>query len=212
MGFRTAWLEHDDLLSVHTEDFIYAVERAVPNKPVQMLLVGVGNGGSVQIWRKILPEGSVVTAIDNNPKVSGVDLDIHVVDFDDDTAIKSVLKGRWFDVVIDATGTFSPQVWPFLRPQGVLITTHYDHEKMIDLVRGMESDTDFWLPNEEIMSLTIFPNVSVVEKRNPRVVPYLNVITGTKDPVVSENFYRSIGAKRITPTSEPTGKRPGMAK
>lgn len=205
MGFRTAWLEHEDLLSVHTEDFIYAIERAVPKKPIDMLLVGVGNGGSVQIWKKVLPEGSTVTAIDTYEKTQYLGLDVVLVDFFDNESIKSILKGKWFDVVIDSTGSFVPSIWPFIRAGGVLLSLKYDSDCFIDLVKGFDLDEDFSLPNEEIMSLMVFPNVAIVEKRNPRVVPYLEVITGKRDPVISENIYRSMGAKRITPTAKPKG-------
>lgn len=199
MGFRAAWLEHDDLLSVHTEDFVYAIERALADKPVDMLLVGVDNGGSVQIWRKILPEGSTLTVIDMNEGTKDLGLDVIVLDFADDGAVRSALSNKWFDIVIDSTGTFVPNVWPFIRASGVLLSTKYDSGRLMDLVKGVHGDEDLWLPNEEIMSIVVFPNVAIIEKRNPRVVPYLEVITGKKDPVVSENIYRSSGAKRITP-------------
>ena len=202
MGFRAAWLEHDDLLSVHTEDFIYAVERVLAQTPVNMLLVGVGNGGSLQIWRNLLPEGSKVTAIDMNEETLTLGLDIIVVDFADDEAIRSVLKNQWFDIVIDSTGTFVSNVWPFIRAKGVLLTVKYESDRLLDLVKGIDADEDFCLPNEEIMSVVVFPNVAIVEKRNPRVVPYLEVMTGNKDPIISENFYRSSGVKRITPTPQ----------
>lgn len=202
MGFRAAWLEHNDLLSVHTEDFVLAVERVLAQTPVSMLLVGVGNGGSLQIWRKVLPEGSTVNAIDMNEKTLTLGLEITVVDFSDDDAIRSVLKNQWFDIVIDSTGTFVPNVWPFIRAKGALLTIKYDNDRLMDLIKGIITDEDYWLPNEEIMSVVVSPNVAIVEKRNPRVVPYLEVMTGKKDPIVSENFYHSSGVKRITPTPQ----------
>jgi hypothetical protein len=204
MGFRATWLENDGLLSVHTEDFLHAVERAIPDKPIHMLLVGVGNGGSVEVWRKVLPEGSVVSSIDSNPKVNDLDLGTVILDIQDIEAVRDALKGQWFHVIIDSTGDFSPHLWPYLRAGGALICNEYNPVKLADLVTDIADDVDSWLPTEEIMSVMIFTNVFIAEKRNPRVVPYLEIITGSKDPVISESVYRTSGAKRVTPTPQPS--------
>jgi hypothetical protein len=202
MGFRAAWLKHEGFLSVHTEDFLHIVDRIVPDKPFHLLLIGAGNGGGVQVWREVMPEGSTVTVIDSDPKAADLGLDIVIVDVQDQKAVRKALAGSWFNIIIDATGSFMPSVWPFLRPGGVLVVDRYRKDILNDLVRDIGIDVDSHLPTEEIMSVLIFTNVVGIEKRNPRVVPYLEVIQGKDDPIVKEYFYQSRGAKRLTPTPQ----------
>jgi len=197
MGFRVNWLEHEGFLSVHTEDFLHAIDRIIPEKPIDILLLGVGNGGDIQVWKKALPEGSNLVALDDNELTSGLDLGVIIADFSDPSAIKSLLKGSWFHVIIDATGTFMPHVWPFLRAGGVFVVEHYQHDILTKLVSDLATDDDSVLPTEEIMFVSVFPNVVSLEKRNPRVVPYLSIITGKNDPVVKEKIYQNQGAKRV---------------
>lgn len=198
MGYRAEWLKHEGLLSVHSEVMLHAIDRAVREGPHQLLLIGVGNGGSVEVWRKVLPEGSKIVAVDINPRVEELDLDIRVCDVTDAEVIRETLKGEWFDIIIDSTGEHSPHVWPFLKAGGILLYEGYEHDTMLTLVRDVTRDVDSVLPYEEIMSMVVFPEVLAIEKRNPRVVPYLDVIVGTKDPIISEDMYQRKGAKRVT--------------
>jgi hypothetical protein len=202
MGFRAGWLKHEGFLSVHSEDFLHIVDRLIPDTPLNILLVGVGNGGSVQVWRQVLPEGSTVTSIDVDPRTADLGLGIKVVDLRNNVEIKKVLSGSWFNVIIDATGDFMSVVWPFLTPGGLFIVDHYRKDILTILVQDVAEDRDSILPTEEIMSVTVFPNVIGVEKRNPRVVPYLEIITGTEDPIIKEGFYLNRGAKRVTPSPQ----------
>ena len=197
MGYRAEWLKHEGLLSVHSEVMLHAIDRAVREGPHQLLLVGVGNGGNVEVWRKVLPEGSTVTAIDINPRVTELELSVHVCEVNAGAAVRETLKGAWFDVIIDASGQHSPHVWPFLKAGGILLYEGYEQDTMLTLVRDTVRDVDSWLPYEEIMSIVVFPEVFAVEKRNPRVVPYLDVIVGTRDPIVPEDVYQRKGAKRV---------------
>lgn len=206
MGFRAAWLEHERLLSVHSEDFLHLMDRVVQHKPVNLLLLGVGNGGSVQVWRKVLPEGSVVTALDSHPEADSLGLDAVFVDLENEKALRDALSGSWFNVIIDSTGSFMPTAWPFLQTGGILIVENCQQNILMDLVLGLATDKDSPLPTEEIMSLMIFNSVACIEKRNPRVVPYLKIITGKDDPLIAESFYYERGAKRLSPNSQTVPK------
>lgn len=206
MGFRAAWLENDGFLSVHSEDFLHLMDRVIQHKPINLLLLGVGNGGSVQVWRKVLPEGSVVTALDSNPAANTLSLDVVFVDFGNEKTLRDALSGSWFNVIIDSTGSFMPKVWPFLRTGGILIVENCQQNILMDLVLGLAKDKDSHLPTEEIMSLMIFNSVACIEKRNPRVVPYLQIITGKDDPLIAESFYHERGAKRLSPNSQTVPK------
>jgi hypothetical protein len=47
------------------------------------------------------------------------------------------------------------------------------------------------------MTIHYQPEVVMIEKRNPRVVPYLDIIVGQSDPVVPESVYTDRGGKRV---------------
>ena len=204
MGFRSAWLKHEGFLSVHTEDFLHAMDRVIPDYPLDLLLVGVANGGSVQVWKEVLLDGSSVTAIDSNPLISDLDLDVLVCDINDSKAMRKILLKSKFDVIIDSTGSFLPAIWPFLRVGGIFIVDHYQHDILLPLVSDISHDRDSFLPTEEVMAVSVFANVACIEKRDPRVVPYLEIITGTDDPLIDENFYLSRGAKRVVLSKQTT--------
>lgn len=202
MGFRSEWLSHEELLSVHNEVFLHAVDRVFRDKPIRLLLVGVGNGGDVQIWRRVLPEGSSLVALDRDAYIQENDLGLSG-DVEDWDWVRGVLRGQWFDLIVDSAQANAPALWPFLVPGGAYIVENYRTSEMMKLMADVDADADSWLPTEEIMSVMLMPTVLVIEKRNPRVVPYLDVIVGRDDPVVPESWYARRGAKRVVPHSKP---------
>jgi hypothetical protein len=101
--------------------------------------------------------------------------------------------------VIDATGMMQPYAWPFLRPGGILIYEGYVPEMIMMLARDLALGDDSWLPIEEVMRVDIYQSCAVVEKRNPRVVLYLDVMTGNFADVTPESVYYAAGAKRVIP-------------
>jgi len=200
MGYRSEWLKHEGLLSVHSEVFLHAIDRVFHDKASRVLLIGVGNGGVVEVWRKALPEGSTLVAVDGNKKVKKLDLGVHVGDVSDTEWLRELLRGHWFDVIIDATwANPAAAVWPFLIPGGAYVFEGYDMQEMQSLIADLDVDRDSWLPIEEVMTVMMMPNIAIVEKRNARVVPYLDVIVGTDAPVTPESWYEKRGAKRVTP-------------
>lgn len=200
MGYRDNWLNHAGAVAVHSEATLHAIDRTIPLRPVSMLLVGIGNGGAVEVWRKTLPEGSTVTAMDGNPEAADLPgIGAIICDPTNRDATRQALRGNWFDVVIDSTGTMQPYVWPFLRAGGVYIYEGYNTDMMMMLVRDLALGDDSWLPIEEVMRVDVYQSCAVVEKRNPRVVPYLEVVTGNFADVIPERVYLERGAKRVIP-------------
>jgi len=200
MGYRDHFLNHAGCIAVQSEATLHAVERIVHPRALSLLLIGVGNGGVVEIWRNTLIEGSTVTAIDADPRASELpNLGVIECDTKDRIALRNTLKGQWFDVVIDSTGTMQPYAWPFLRPGGLLIYETYNPEMIMMLVRDLALEDDSWLPIEEVMRVDIYQSCAVIEKRNPRVVPYLDVITGNFCDIIPETDYIKAGAKRVIP-------------
>jgi hypothetical protein len=200
MGYRDHFLSHAGCIAAQNEATLHAIDRTIPVRPLAMLLIGIGNGGTLEIWRKTLPEGSTVTALDSNPAAGDIpNLDVTVCDTKDRIAMRNTLKGQWYDVVIDSTGTMQPYAWPFLRPGGILIYESYVPEMIMMLVQDLAGGVDSWLPGEEIMRIDTYQSCVVIEKRNPRVVPYLNVLTGNFAEVTPESDYYAAGFKRVIP-------------
>lgn len=200
MGYRDLWLNHAGAISVHSEATLHAFDRAIPLRPMAMLLVGIGNGGSVEVWREALPEGSSVVAMDSDPRCADVPgIDPIICDVTQRAEVRSALRGMWFDVVIDATGTMQPYAWPFVRSGGAHIYEGYNVEMVMTLTSALAYGDDAWLPIEEIMRIDQYQSCVVIEKRNPRVVPYLDVLTGNFCDVTPESVYRERGAKRVIP-------------
>jgi hypothetical protein len=197
MGYRVEWLTHAGALAVHNEVALAAYEREVPEKPLRMLLAGVGNGGSVEVWRRTLPKGATVVALDNDERCAALPgVDPIICDVLDRVALREALRGRWFDCIIDATSTMSPHTWPFLAPGGTLLYEPYDPDLVLSLARDIAAQVDSWLPTEEVMRLDIYSHVAVIERRTPIVVPPAMVMTGNfGDRIPEADLVRS-GIKR----------------
>ena len=197
MGYRAAWLNHASLVSRHFEVIFHAFDRELPNRPIKVLDVGVENGGSIEVWQSVLPEGSEIVGLDVRPECANLGLPVVTCDVLDELQVREVLRGRWFDVIVDSTGVMSPWPWVFLRAGGKLILERYDTDVIAGLVRGVANDSDGWLPIEEVMRVSVYPHVVVVEKRNPRVLPYVEAMVGNFAEVVEEAELISAGVRRV---------------
>ena len=197
MGYRDRWLNHAGAISRHYEVALHAFEREIPDEPISLLEVGVENGGSLEVWKDVLPEGSTVLGVDVDPRCAELGLDVLTLDILDRDGVKEALRGKWFDVIIDSTATMSPWTWAFLRPGGRLIFEGYDTKSVQDLVQGLAEDESSWLPIEEIMRISVFQHVTVLEKRNPRVIPYIEIMVGNFADVTGEKDLLESGVKRV---------------
>lgn len=197
MGYRDTWMMHAGAVTRHSEVVLHAFDREAPTEPIRLLDVGVENGGSVEVWQQCLPEGSQVLGMDIDPRCADLGLPVVTCDVTDGTAVKAALRGRWFDMIVDSTGTSSPWTWAFLRPGGRLILEDYDPEAIRDQVSAVAEDGESWLPTEEIMRITVFPRITVVEKRYPRVIPYIDIMVGNFADVVPEEDLIAEGVKRV---------------
>lgn len=197
MGYRDSWLKHTGAVSRHCEVLLHALDRELVSRPIRLLDIGVENGGSLEVWQEVLPEGSEVLGIDIDPACASLGLPVLTGDITDRAWVTDALRGQWFDLIIDSTGLLSPFSWPFLTPGGRLIFEGYPMPPILELIEGAVTSKDTWLPYEEIMRVTTYPEVAVVEKRNPRVVPYLNIMVGNFADVVPESALIQAGVKRV---------------
>ena len=197
MGYRDTWLTHAGGVSRHLEVVLHVLDREIPDKPLRVLEVGVENGGSLEVWQKCLPQGSEVLGIDVDERCAGLGLPVLIGDVTDATWLREALRGKSFDVIVDSTGALSPWTWPFLLVGGTLIFEGYDIREILHLVYAVAEDKQGWLPVEEIMRVTVFPGAVVVEKRNPRVVPYMNVMVGNFADVTGEKELLDQGTRWV---------------
>jgi hypothetical protein len=195
--YRSRWLSHAGMMTRHLEVVLHAFDREMPAGPLRLLDVGVENGGSLEIWREILPEGSVAVGMDVDPACERLGLPVLIGDVTDREWVQDVLRGTWFDVVVDSTGTMTGNLWPYIVRKGRLFIEGYNPQMVADLSLDLMTGVDSWLPTEEILRVTSYPGVAVIEKSNPRVVPYLEVVAGNFAEVLSEDEMRSMGVQQV---------------
>jgi hypothetical protein len=184
-------------MSRHYEVVLTVFDREVPDQPIRLLDVGVENGGSLEIWQEILPEGSEVLGIDENPACADLGLPVLIGDVTNKGWLRSALKGRWFDVIIDSTETLTSNLWPYLVKGGRMLFEGYDPTQITWLTEALANGWDSWLPTEEILRISAYPYVAVVEKTNPRVIPYLEVMAGNFAEIVSEQELKDRGVRQV---------------
>lgn len=104
------FLSHTGHLSDKWEHYlaIYEAELARfanSERPVALLEIGVQNGGSLQIWKKLLPPGSSITGMDINSDCAKLDLgqgiQVLVGDATVPAEVEHLLGTATFDVIID---------------------------------------------------------------------------------------------------------------
>lgn len=195
MGYRDAWLNNTGSITRHYEVMLHAIEREVHEEPLSMLLIDIDNGGPLELWRQVLPEGSEVIALDERPEASS--LGAIVGDYGDQEWLRSVLGNRAFQVIIDRSDRLGEAVWPWLAPGGCLLLEDPDPNDVSLLANDVAHDHPSWLPVEEIMRLTVYPRVCAVEKRHPRVLPYIEIMTGNFSDLIPEQELIAQGVKRV---------------
>lgn len=198
MGYRSEWLSHAGNGTRHMEPVLYALEKEIsPKGPIRLLLVGVENGGSLEVWQRVLPEGSEVVGVDIEPLCGELGLPVLVGDATDKGWCLENLGREPFDVVINSTGWGLASLWPWVRAGGLFLWEGYDIGSVVELVDAVADGYETWLPSEEIMRVSVWHSILIVEKRYPKVIPYLEVFVGNFFDVVPEEDLIERGARRI---------------
>lgn len=198
MGYRSEWLSHAGNGTRHMEPVLYALDKEVAAKePIRLLLVGVENGGSLEVWQRVLPEGSEVIGVDIEPLCAELGLPVLVGDASDKEWCLENLGREPFNVVINSTGWDLRSLWPWVKAGGLFLWEGYDSDSATELVDGVAEGYETWLPSEEIMRVSVWHSILIVEKRYPKVIPYLEVFVGNFFDVVPEDDLIEQGARRI---------------
>lgn len=119
------WLHYFDIYHRHLNSY--------RGKPVTVLEFGVGQGGSLQMWRDYFGDAARIIGVDIDPRCeqySEPGIEIYIGDQDDRSFLKELItKVGSVDVVIDDGGHMMTQqvrtfeeVYPFVRDGGVYLT------------------------------------------------------------------------------------------
>lgn len=194
MGYRSAWMSHAGAATRHVEVALHALDRETPDGELRVLVAGVENGGALEVWRSL---GADVLGLDRDPRCAALGLPVETCDVLDEPSVRGALRGLEFDLVVDSTRAASPWLWPYLRAGGRLVLEDLDPDIVGELAAAVARDEETWLPAEEIMRVSVYPRLAVVEKRNPRVMPYLDIASGNFADVVTEEELRARGVRWV---------------
>lgn len=110
MKYFDIFKQHNNYVSDKWSHYLYIYDEILmpyiqANKPVNLLEIGVQNGGSLEIWSKYLPAGSMVYGIDINKKCEdllfGDNIHFFLGDATDKSFLDKALKDLSFDIIVD---------------------------------------------------------------------------------------------------------------
>jgi hypothetical protein len=136
--FASRLLEKSDKLTDKWEHYlsIYEVELApyvCEGTPINLLEIGVQNGGSLELWSDYLPPGSQIVGIDIDSRVGELsfanpNISVIVHDVTDTEGLRTILGNSTFDIIIDDGSHISSDVirtfeyfFDYLAPCGKFI-------------------------------------------------------------------------------------------
>ncbi len=108
--FGEVYKNQDKFLSMKWEQYIEIYERLLrpylyENKAINLLEIGVQNGGSLETWKKYLPKGSHIYGIDVNPLCNNLNFSSNITfihgSATDEELVQKHFQEMKFDVIID---------------------------------------------------------------------------------------------------------------
>ena len=101
---HTGFVSHKWVHYFYIYDKLFAEFRQ-KNKPLTILEIGVDRGGSLEIWKKYLPENSVIHGVDINPKCKDItfseNIFFHLGSAADRTFMEKTFANTEFDIILD---------------------------------------------------------------------------------------------------------------
>jgi len=119
MNYLELYKEHKGLLSLKWVHYTFIYQELlepflIKNKPVNILEIGVLNGGSLEIWKKFLPEGSKIYGIDIDPNCKNIkfseNIYFNLCSASDKKNIDEVFENIKFDIILDDGSHISKDV------------------------------------------------------------------------------------------------------
>ncbi|MGX9981111.1 glycosyltransferase [Methylobacterium fujisawaense] len=124
-SLRDLFFTHEGKAVDKWENYLDVYERELArfrdqDSPVDLLEIGVQNGGSLELWAAWLPKQSVITGIDIDEKVGDLKfasprVTAHVADATKVEELSRVLGRRTFDIIIDDGSHVSSDIISTLR-------------------------------------------------------------------------------------------------
>lgn len=118
-GFTEALINHRGYISDKWEQYLPIYENALEsilasNEPVNLLEIGVQNGGSLEIWSKILPPGSSIIGLDIDELCLTLsfpeNVTVKIVDAADASLLNKALGDTEFDIIVDDGSHISREI------------------------------------------------------------------------------------------------------
>lgn len=221
-GYVSAWGAHTAKGSLKDESMLaaYELELGRFTEAVNVLEVGVGNGGGMEVLAAALPEGSTVTGVDVDERCAALGLPVHVVDAADRHALTEALRPNRFHVIADCThqpvealrATLAG-LWPMLLAGGTylieipLALASEDYEAAVHVFSRLAKTVHYdrlpednsLVPHEELLRVSFYANTVALQKRHARVMPYMTLANGTEHAVTSMDEMQAAGAKKVLP-------------
>jgi len=109
-SYENIFLSHDGFVSNKWVHYFFIYDKLFyeyrkGNQPLTLLEIGVNRGGSLEIWKKYLPEGSMIHGVDINPKCKEINFSknifFHLGNAADRNFMEKTFKDIEFNVIID---------------------------------------------------------------------------------------------------------------
>ncbi len=184
----TLFRQHQGHLSDKWEQYLavyeaYLQPRVRAGRPLNLLEIGVQNGGSLQIWKRYLPPGSRITGVDVDPACASLDLGpevrIHIADASSGDALQACLGDASFDIIIDDGSHRSGDIiatflssFERVLPGGLYVIEDLHASYMPPLGGG------FWAPHAAIEWLKLLADAIHADYLSAEEINALNVRAG----------------------------------
>jgi 23S rRNA U2552 (ribose-2'-O)-methylase RlmE/FtsJ len=109
-NYETIFKNHDGFISHKWVQYFYIYDQLFSkyrekNKPITIMEIGVDRGGSLEIWKKYLPEGSKIHGVDINPKCQEIQFSeniyFHLGSAADRRFMEKTFADTEFDIILD---------------------------------------------------------------------------------------------------------------
>lgn len=135
--FYRVFRNHNGYSSTKYEPYLPVYSRLLApwiatGRPLDLLEIGIQNGGSLQMWADCLPQGSKIHGIDINPKCAELafqeGISVSIGDASNKPFLNQALANGQFDVIIDDGSHIAEHVvasfeilFPRLKPGGIYV-------------------------------------------------------------------------------------------
>ncbi len=109
-SYLNTYAKHHGLVSHKWIHYFFIYDRILnrfleKNKPIRLLEIGVQNGGSLEIWKKYLPQGSEIHGVDIDEKCLNLSfsegISFHLGNATDKDFFEKTFGDFQFDIIID---------------------------------------------------------------------------------------------------------------